>query len=127
MRETKLVNSIDFDYVITYSVELFSELLEKEKKNVISDPNFFTDGKFQHLYGSYAERAYIVDKFFLIGSYPGMSLPDKSIIFQAVSILDRVAAQRYKKLREVEEMKLPPILDLSKVKSHQDFLRIEPE
>ena len=62
-----LVNKDDFDFLVNYSQDYLAEMLSKERLNVFGE--LFDHGpQYQDIYGSKQQRAYMIDKWFLIAS-----------------------------------------------------------
>ena len=87
------MNKVDFDFMIQYSIDYFGEMLDKENENVMNN-HFHYGRQFQDIYGNIKQRAYLIDKFFLVASHPDLGMIDKSVIFQAANIMDRYYQKR---------------------------------
>ena len=87
VRPIGFLNISDRSFLKNYTLAHLVELLKREKANQF--PHHFEYGpEFEFLYGSSKMRAYVVNKLFGVSSTPELRMTDKSIVYQAVSIMD---------------------------------------
>ena len=108
-RAEGFINFRDGQYLQNYSVEMLYELMNKERVNVFEE-HFCLDSHYsnitepwQLIYGTREERALIIDRFFELASMVQMQMHDKSIVFQAVSMIDRFYYKHAKLLINFKE------------------------
>ena len=87
VRPIGFLNFSDRNFLKHYTMDHLFELLDRERVNQF--PQHFEYGpEFDFFYGTSKMRAYVVNKLFGVASTPELKMTDKSIVFQAVSIMD---------------------------------------
>lgn len=78
----------DQNYLRSYGIDQFVELINREKINVIKNHMEYGDD-YEFLFGNSMMRAYVINKIFNLAATPELKMTDKGIIYQSISILDK--------------------------------------